>query len=162
MNDYKYMDIWFEDTRKKSNKQDKKKWPNQITGGGLEDIICYNNLKNYRDINIDQKSEEPVVFDIEDIVKYNFSKKSYKIILPSWDYIFKQNSIKLTPYINLRTLKIVFSWCCEDDVIPPHVCYFQENQYGINESGLYENLSELCLRRMIHFANFADEGYSDL
>ena len=57
MNDYKYMDIWFEDTRKISNKQDKKKWPNQITGGGLEDIICYNNLKNYRDINIDQKSE---------------------------------------------------------------------------------------------------------
>ena len=170
MNDYKYNDIWFEDTRKISNKQDKKKWPNQIILSELEDIICYNNLKNYRDINIEQKSEEYIVFDFEDIVKYNFSKKSYKITLPLWDYFFRygmdqictQNSIQLTPYINSRTLKIVFAWCSEEDVIPPDVCYFQESQSGIDElSGLYEHLSEFCLRRMIHHGNFVDEGYSD-
>jgi len=165
MNNYKYSEFWFEDSRKISNKQDKNKWPNQITGGELENIICYNNLKNYRDTNIDQKSEEPIVFDLEDIVKYNFSKKSYKIILPLWDYRFQittQNSIRLTPFINLRTLKIVFAWC-EEDIIPPHVCYFEENQYGMNElSGIYVNLSEFCLRRMIQYGNFVDEGYSDL
>ena len=91
MNDYKYKDIWFEDTRDINNKQELEKLQIQYTLVHEETPIYYHHFNSvpYSDLvkefgNI----RGPVFFDFDDIIKTDISKKSYDIRLPLWGFTY--------------------------------------------------------------------------